>query len=586
VPSATTLGARFACHSQGRPIARSHSGLSFVSSAHSQGCESPAPSCFSAYARLRLLRNSAHDHVLLNIAPAPSSGNFYLLFSPSPHLTHYIIIQTNIDHKDVLNNSVTLTTLTNLVTIPSTTQNASPLPSYPTTPSVFPSQENLTTSTALSSSFSLSTATIPSQEFNLFTTDSQPPWLPSSSSSLPAHSPRPSPLQLQDHSGPSNNPSHQDFVLFERSPSARSTPSLSNQQAFNGQNRRHSSHLSQSAASLQNQRVAAIIQSTGHSISTSSLTNRFNPAQQQQQQQFYASSAPSSSTALQQQRPTRPQVPLFSQSTGNIPQTPNMAMQGMQRNFIVNSPARSHDSQQPADMDLFDEFTPFEGGASTQNAYHSAYSSPAVPTLYDANMNLSSSSSTNIGTVSPQDLLVRDPFASAPNSTAFTNLTSPSTYNESPEYNDNFDVSPFVGNNHDLDQALAGDPWYPLFPQDDQAEQPSVSESPLLPDEELEVSEALRNTNRRRSNGTSPPSGSHSSVSGVQSRKRDKPLPPIIVEDPNDTVAMKRARNTLAARKSRQRKMQRFDELEERIAKLEAERDHWKEIALRRNGGQ
>jgi len=240
------------------------------------------------------------------------------------------------------------------------------------------------------------------------------------------------------------------------------------------------------------------------------------------------------------------------------------------------------------DMDLFDEFTAFEGGASTHNnTYSSAYSSPAVPTIYDPNMNLSSSSSTNTGTVSPQDLLVRDPFASAPNSTAFTNLTSPSAYGESPEYNDNFDVSPFIGNNGDLDNALVGDPWYPLFPQEDQVDQSQVDQSPLLPEEELEVSEHLRSTQRRRSGtATSPTSGAHSSVSGVNSRKRDKPLPPIIVEDPNDTVAMKRARNTLAARKSRQRKMQRFDELEEKIAKLESERDHWKEIALRRNGGQ
>jgi len=257
--------------------------------------------------------------------------------------------------------------------------------------------------------------------------------------------------------------------------------------------------------------------------------------------------------ALQQQRQTRPQVPLFSQSTGNIPHAPNMAMQ---------------------DMDLFDEFTAFEGGASTQNAFPSAYSSPAVPTIYDAHMNLSASSSTNnMGTVSPQDLH-RDPF-SAPNSTAFTNLTSPdSQYNESPEFQD-YDVSPFVGNNQDLDQALAGDPWYPLFPQDDQTEQQQpVDQSPLLPEEELEVSEQLRR--RRSGTATSPPGG------GV--RKRDKPLPPIVVEDPNDTVAMKRARNTLAARKSRQRKMQRFDELEDEISKLKAERDHWKSVALRRNG--
>lgn len=238
-------------------------------------------------------------------------------------------------------------------------------------------------------------------------------------------------------------------------------------------------------------------------------------------------------------------------------------------------------------MDLFDDFTAFEGGAATQNTFNSAYSSPAVPTYYDSKVNISSSSSTNMGTVSPQDLHVRDPFASAPNSTAFTNLTSPSTYNESPEYKDSFDVSPFIGNG-DLDHSLSGDPWYPLFPADEQIDMSQLDNSPLLPEEELEVSEALRNSSssaRRRSGpNASPPTGSRASLSGVSARKRDKPLPPIIVEDPNDTVAMKRARNTLAARKSRQRKMQRFDELEDRIAKLEAERDHWKEIALRRTG--
>jgi general control protein GCN4 len=463
------------------------------------------------------------------------------------------------------------------------------LPSYPF-PSDFPSQETLTSSTAPRFRSSPSTANIPLQEFPLFTTDSPPPWLPSSSSSLPAHSPQ-QPLQrlsVPDHQVQTQQPQsqpHQDFVLFE-TPAARSSPSLSSPHAQqHGAHRRHSSHLA-SAQSLQNQRVAAIIQATGHSISTSSLTNRFHPAQQQQ---FYASSAPSSTTALQQQqqqqRPTRPQVPLFSQSTGNIPHTPNMAMQGTSP---ASSYARGRDSHRPADMDLFDDgFTPFEGGASMQNAFPSAYSSPAVPTNYDFNANLSTSSSTtNMGTVSPQDLLVRDPFASAPNSTAFTNLTSPSTYNESPEYNDNFDVSPFVGNHGDLDQALAGDPWYPLFPQDDQLEQaPKVDQSPLLAEEELEVSEHLRSNRRRSGTGTSP-TGNHASISGVNARKRDKPLPPIIVDDPNDTVAMKRARNTLAARKSRQRKMQRFDELEDKIAKLEAERDHWKDIALRRTGGQ
>ncbi|KAM3077696.1 General control protein [Clarireedia jacksonii] len=234
------------------------------------------------------------------------------------------------------------------------------------------------------------------------------------------------------------------------------------------------------------------------------------------------------------------------------------------------------------DMDLFDEFTAFEGGASTQNSYSSAYSSPAVATMYDPASNLSSSSSTNMGTVSPQDLFVRESFASAPNSTAFTNLTSPSTYNDSPDLGNEYDLSPFV-----TDAQVSGDAWFPLFPQEDQVKQPEPDHSPLQVEEELEVGQELRKSkdNRRRSgSGASPPSGTLSATSGI--RKPPKELKPIIVDDPNDTVAMKRARNTLAARKSRQRKMQRFEELEEEIKKLTEERDHWKSIALRRSGGQ
>ncbi|KAL2067210.1 hypothetical protein VTL71DRAFT_1634 [Oculimacula yallundae] len=485
-------------------------------------------------------------------APACDSSFFsssLLLFIPKTY--SYNTTQQPHRHSPRCSKLVTPTTLPT-DTISQLQYNTNSTPPQTTIP---PHQEELTPQApSFDLNFTVPTNNILPEFFNSFTTDSNPRWLPPSSSSLPAQSPQ---LFSQDLSHPESlpqQPNHQDFVLFERSPSVRSSPSLSNNQAaaISAQHRRNSSHLSQSAQSLQNQRVAAIIQSTGHSITTSALTNRFNTAQSPQQ--FYASSAPSSTTALQQQRQTRPQVPLFSQSTGSIPHTPNMVMQ---------------------DMDLFDDFTAFEGGASTQNSFPSAYSSPAVPTLYDQHMNLSSSSSTNMGTVSPQDLL-RDPFASAPNSTAFTNLTSPdSQYHQSPEFAD-YDVSPFIGDNQDLDQALTGDPWYPLFPQDDQVEKPNpqVEQSPLLPEEELEVSEHLRR--RRSGTATSPPSG------GV--KKREKALPPIVVEDPNDTVAMKRARNTLAARKSRQRKMQRFEELEDEIAKLKDERDHWKSLALRRTG--
>lgn len=65
----------------------------------------------------------------------------------------------------------------------------------------------------------------------------------------------------------------------------------------------------------------------------------------------------------------------------------------------------------------------------------------------------------------------------------------------------------------------------------------------------------------------------------VPSRRRNRPLP-LIVADP-EVIVMKRARNTLAARKSRERKFQRLEELEERIAKLEQERDKWKNVAMK-----
>jgi len=345
---------------------------------------------------------------------------------------------------------------------------------------------------------------------------------------------------------------------------------VSNSQALSGSYRRHSSHLS-SASTLQNQRVAAIIQGTGHSISSPAFTNRYNPIAQTQGQ-FYASSAPSSSVALQSQPRPRPQVPLFSQSTGNIPskqafQNVNMAQ----------------------DMDLFDDFPAYDmDNAVDTTAYPAMYNSPAVPTVYETSMARSVSSSTNTGTVSPQDLMVRDPSMSAPNSTAFTNLTSPSMYNESPDYPDGYEVSPMYGGN-DLDPAMS-DPWFPLFPESGGNlsavdHSPVDDQSPLQPDEEFEVSEQRRNSQRKRS-GTSPGSAKPSATSGVSARKRNQPLPPIVVEDPSDSIAIKRARNTLAARKSRQKKMERFDELEGEIEKLKEERDHWKSLALARSAAQ
>jgi hypothetical protein len=187
------------------------------------------------------------------------------------------------------------------------------------------------------------------------------------------------------------------------------------------------------------------------------------------------------------------------------------------------------------------------------------------------------------GTVSPKDLMME---ASAPPSTSFTDLSTPSF--ESPGYFSQ-DTSPMFTT--DLDLAPGHEEWDPLFPVSDAfsaafdtatldmvtalaQQKPTVN--PLSP--------VIRSSN---SPSQSPALGrvtKHSTVAGVNARQK-KPLLPIKF-DTADPVAAKRARNTEAARKSRARKLERQDDMERRIAELEksledAERreQYWKSLA-------
>ncbi|KAI9758142.1 MAG: hypothetical protein M4579_003174 [Chaenotheca gracillima] len=209
--------------------------------------------------------------------------------------------------------------------------------------------------------------------------------------------------------------------------------------------------------------------------------------------------------------------------------------------------------------------------------FDSTFAAPAQFTAVNNNTTTSFGSS-NTGTVSPQDLM-RDPLASMPPSSTLTNLTSPElSLFDTPDV-DSYDTSPMFQN---ADADFGTEPWFSLFPgtNGDGDESPSMANGAA-------ASFALGSDHAQRpsSGNTASPATrtKHSSVSGVSSRKRDKPLPPISVDDPADTVKMKRARNTLAARKSRQRKVERFDELEKTIDDLKNERDHWKNLALSRN---
>lgn len=184
-------------------------------------------------------------------------------------------------------------------------------------------------------------------------------------------------------------------------------------------------------------------------------------------------------------------------------------------------------------------------------------------------------------TVSPSEILMNNPTMPTPTFSSPYLFDSPS---------EGYETSPLFG----VDDVSDSNGWFSLFPDTNpDSEEPGLvtpsqnhhhtqhSPHQNTGDEMMEEEDSRDSSD---SPGTSPKfSGSsrgekRSSTSGI--RKRSMPLPPIVVEDPSDIIAMKRARNTLAARKSRAKKAEKMDEMEVMIERLQAEVEHWKNIAL------
>lgn len=185
-------------------------------------------------------------------------------------------------------------------------------------------------------------------------------------------------------------------------------------------------------------------------------------------------------------------------------------------------------------------------------------------------------------TMSPRDLFLD----SVPPSTSFTNLTTPgSTVLETP---DDYQTSPLFG-----DTTGAENPsWYSLFPDTENDLMPGHAATDMArttsasSGTQIVVHPGGESQQRKRSStvatSTSPdfsPTTKHSSVAGVNARRRDKPLPPIVVDE-SDPIALKRARNTAAARKSRAKKVMERDDLESEISALKREIEFWKNKAI------
>lgn len=198
--------------------------------------------------------------------------------------------------------------------------------------------------------------------------------------------------------------------------------------------------------------------------------------------------------------------------------------------------------------------------------------SPAMPS-YDGSMSSTPGSMDNF-VVSPNQLQL-DHF-SAPNSAAMTTLTTPSLPNDSPDLFDSYETSPFVNGNE-----IDSNNWFSLF-DNQPVPNAGLNMDGVSPTEPEDTSKT-ENVSKPRAESD----GSHSTKAFVKRvsdggvTKSKKPLPNIIIEDENDSVAVKRARNTMAARKSRARRAEKIEYLEKRVQDLEEENGKLKEESAR-----
>lgn len=372
------------------------------------------------------------------------------------------------------------------------------------------------------------------------------------------------------------------------------TPSLERGSTINGQSQQHQRQnsalqTSTSASSVQNAQASNIVHDIWSRASSTSFRKLNSPGPRPH---FYASSAPSSLLNLHHDKnhPTRPPVPLFN-STGNMNlQTLSHTSQPLVDGKLVCwislaalSLTRPHSDMSHGSFDFTSNFRGVTSDVSPMVSFDNigdfdmqSSTTPFSPVNQQTSV---SASTTSVYTISPKDLMLDT--MSAPPSTTVTNLTTPGTnYLESPTYMiDSTDTSPLFANDNLGPDA---DSWPSLFDDELSHETDNANqESPML-NTHVAPSMSRYDSSPGQPSSRSSHQGGHSSTSGVSAKRRDKPLPAITIEDPTDIVAVKRARNTMAARKSRQKRVERSEELVTLVADLEKKVDYWKQIALSR----
>ena len=214
----------------------------------------------------------------------------------------------------------------------------------------------------------------------------------------------------------------------------------------------------------------------------------------------------------------------------------------MPSNFLDFSAAEISNDSSHSDLDLF-------GGVSNISFNMSSFGSSEL-----------NAPCANVQTVSPKDVFAES--QSAPPSSAMTNLSTPQTYTfDSPGIVHSTDTSPMFYDDDELDQDTEN--WGSLFPTDNMTDVQSSIE--------------LSSPTMQRTRSSPGSHERHPSVVGLKPRRKEKPLPPINIDDENDPVVKKRKKNTEAARKSRQKKVQRFDAMQEEIDELKHVTEQYKD---------
>ncbi|RPB03168.1 hypothetical protein L873DRAFT_1732155, partial [Choiromyces venosus 120613-1] len=361
-------------------------------------------------------------------------------------------------------------------------------------------------------------------------------------------------IRIASTSAPDSEISFDDPVLFpsqQAQPSPRTLPNQLQQQQ------------SRPAQLPQPRRVSEIVHGLGYNTTTSSFNHRQAPSSYQftpSQPQDNSIRTPEARQISQQQQ----QQPILDPNTA--------AHYFLALRQSQEFSARAYKMKQEQNLKTFDPEADFEEWFSAD------YS--GLQSDYSPLTGVHDTSSPSIGpTISPRELLMNPP-----TSTATTNLASPLSLFDSPS--ESYDTSPLYNG----DDVSSDGQWYSLFPETNPDPEDSVSppmpnipqtdaligdQSGRLDEEHLEGLDSPNTSPRYRSQSVS--TQRRSATSGVRKRA---PLPPIVVEDPSDTVAMKRARNTLAARKSRAKKLERMEEMEAQIEELKAEVELWKDRAL------